>query len=113
MSGSVTQRLHAVLQTIDRPGSFCTSGSVPVVLPGLGVQGVGQIAVPLTAAQAKELIPHCQQAPYGKGEETVVDTTVRRVWRLKPEHFALTNPDWDLFLTQTIFKVQQDLGLEG
>lgn len=108
----LTRRLRQALQTIDRPGSFCVSGSAPAVLPGLEVTGLGPIGLPLTAKQAKELKKQCEQAPYGKGEQTVVDTKVRRVWRLKPERFALTNPDWQPFLRQTVQQVQQELGLE-
>jgi len=112
MSNAVFRQLDKVLQRIDRPGTFCVSGSAPVVLPGLEVDGVGPVALPLTSRQAKELKKHCEQAPYGKGEETIVDTSVRRVWRLKPEHFALTNPDWKPFLQGTVRKVQEELGLE-
>jgi hypothetical protein len=101
-----------LLERIDRPGSFCFSGSAPAVLPGLEVEGVGPVGLPLTAKQAKELKEHCEQAPYGKGEETVVDTSVRKVWHLKPDHFTLTNPDWKLFLRQTLERVQEVLGLE-
>src|SRR5437773_8892868 len=94
MSTIPTRRLQDALEEIDRPGTFCVSGSAPAVLPGLEVVGVGEIGLPLTPGQAKELKAHCDQAPYGKGEETLVDTSVRRVWRLTPEHFSLTNPDW-------------------
>jgi hypothetical protein len=52
------------------------------------------------------------QAPYGKGEETLVDTSVRRVWRLTPDRFKLTNPEWQKFLKQTVKHVQQVLGLD-
>src|SRR3954447_26496841 len=98
MSTTVAQRLSQVLEKINRPGSFCAGGSAPAIFPGLEVAGLGPVGLPLTANQAKELIKHCEQAPYGKGEQTLVDTSVRRVWRLKPEHFALTNPDWGQFL---------------
>ncbi len=112
MSRAILRELSQVLQKIDRPGSFCVSGSVPVVLPGLEVAGLGPIGLPLTAQQAEELKKLCEQAPYGKGEETLVDTSVRRVWQLKPERFSLTNPEWKRFLQQTVHKVQQELGLE-
>jgi hypothetical protein len=113
MEPALAQKLVKVLEKIDRPGTFRTSGSAPVVLPGLEVEGVGQVGLPLAASQAQELKKHCEQAPYGKGEETLVDTNVRRVWQLKPERFSLTNPEWEGFLEQTMKKVQQDLGLEG
>jgi hypothetical protein len=113
MSRALLEELSQLLQEIDRPGSFCVSGSAPVVLPGLEVEGLGPVGFPLTAGQANELKELCEQAPYGKGEETVVDTSVRRVWRLKPERFSLTNPDWTDFLRQTVRQVQKGLGLEG
>jgi hypothetical protein len=108
----LSKKLGEALSKIDRPGSFCVSGSAPAILPGLEVEGLGPIGLPLTAQQAKELKKHCHQAPYGKGEETIVDTKVRRVWRMEPDKFALTNPDWDRLLAETVGKVQQELGLE-
>jgi hypothetical protein len=112
MGGNVLERLGGVLGNIDRPGTFCVSGSVPVVLPGLEVGGLGPVGLPLTASGAKELKEHCTQAPYGKGEQTLVDTKVRRVWRLAPDGFRLSNPDWAAFLRQAVQAVQQGLGLE-
>jgi len=112
MSTAVTQPLLEALRKIDRPGSFCVSGSVAAVLPGLEVAGLGPIGLPLTTRQAKELKKQCEQAPYGKGTETVVDKSVRKVWHLKPERFSLTNRDWVPFLEQTVKAVQEGLGLE-
>lgn len=84
-----------------------------MVLPGLEVKGLGPIGLPLTTSQAKELITCCEQAPHGKGKDTVVDTKVRRVWRLKPDRFELTNPEWKGFVEQVAARVQEALGLEG
>jgi hypothetical protein len=112
MSQAALPELSQALRKIDRPGSFCASGSAPAVLPGLEVDGLGPVALPLTARQAAALKKLCEPAPYGKGEETLVDPTVRRVWRLTPGRFALTNPDWEPFLRQTVGKVQEGLGLE-
>lgn len=112
MSQAFLRQLRQALERIDRPGSFCASGSVPVVLPGLEVEGLGPIGLPLTEGQANELKKHCQQAPYGKGEQTLIDTSVRRVWQLKPDRFALTNPDWGPLVRQIVHQVQEELGLE-
>ena len=108
----LAKRLRQALARIDRPGDFCTSGSFPTRLPGLEVEGVGPVALPLTARQAKDLKKVCEQTPYGKGTATLVDTAVRRVWRLKPERFTLANPDWQPFLQEITGKVRQGLGLE-
>jgi hypothetical protein len=112
MATNILDELGEALDQIDRPGTFCVSGSVPGVLTGLEVEELGLIGLPLTAKQAKELLKQCEQAPYGKGEKTIVDTSVRRVWRMSPDHFSLTNPDWDRFIKETVGKVQQELGLE-
>jgi len=108
----IREKLGQALDKIDRPGTFCVSGSAPSVLPGLEVHGMGPVGLPLTAKQAKEIIKQCDQAAYGKGEETLVDTSVRRVWRMEPGRFSLTNPDWDRFLAETVARVQEELGLE-
>ena len=113
MREGIREKLGQALAKIDRPGTFCVSGSAPSVLPGLEVEGMGPVGLPLTAKQAKEIIKHCDQAPYGKGEETLVDTSVRRVWRMDPGRFSLTNPDWDRFLAETVARVQEELGLES
>jgi hypothetical protein len=62
------------LQQIKRPGTFSTSGFLDSCLPGLEISGVGKIGLPINDKQAKAIIKKCYQAPYGRGEETIVDT---------------------------------------
>lgn len=112
MSETLRERLRQELSKIDRSGSFCAVGRAPAVLPGLEIEGLGPIGLPLLPKQAKELIKFCDQAPYGKGEKTLVDRSVRRVWRLEPDHFSLTNPEWNRFIAATVGTVQEALGLE-
>lgn len=109
---TISEELQRAVCRIDRPDDFCTSGRVPLVLPGLEVEGLGPIGLPLTASQAQDLKSRCIQAPYGKGEETLVDVRVRRVWHLKPDHFSLTNPDWSETLRSVVTLVQAGLGLK-
>src|SRR5262249_39986368 len=90
---SLQDRLLDALGAIDRPGTFCTSGDLPLVMPGLEVNGLGAVRLPLGKTQARQLVNLCHQAPYGKGTETLVDTDVRRGWGLDPAHFPLTNPN--------------------
>ncbi len=113
MDKSLSGKLIRALDRIDRPGSFCVHGSVPAILPGLEVKGLGPIGLPVTPKQSEELKEQCEQAPYGKGTQTLVDTSVRRVWRLAPARFALTNPDWEKFVKDVVGRVQEELGLEN
>ena len=80
-------------------------------MPGLEVDGLGAVRLPLGQTQARQLSTLCRQAPYGKGTETLVDTNVRRVWELDPEQFQLTNPKWHALLLSIIDRVREELGL--
>jgi hypothetical protein len=110
-SASIADKLLEVVESIDRPAEFCTSGQFPSTLPGLVVNGLGDIGLPLSAAEAKRLIKVCKQAPYGKGTETVVDTKVRKVWELDPDFFSLENPKWETTLDSVLRDVECRLGL--
>jgi hypothetical protein len=104
-------KLLAALQKIEQPGSFCTFGTMAPCFPGLEVTGIGPIGLPLTESQAREMIDHCIQAPFGRGEQTVVDTEVRRVWQLDPDQFQLKNPAWDGRIAVLVEQVKEQLGV--
>ena len=70
--------LIRALAKVDRPGEVCAAGDLPLTMPGLEVEGVGTLRLPLAETQARALIKRCRQAPYGKGTQTLVDTDVRR-----------------------------------
>ncbi|MCY2965221.1 MAG: 2OG-Fe(II) oxygenase [Planctomycetota bacterium] len=112
MAEWIQEELTKAIEKIDRPGAFCVQGTVPLVLPGLQISGMGSVGLPLTAAEAGRLKKHCVQAPYGKGEETLVDTKVRRVWKLSPDRFELTNPGWNDTLAAISAAVATGLGLD-
>ena len=108
---AIHDKLLEALGEVDRPGDFCTWGDRPLVMPGLEVDRMGVVGLPLTKTHARKLIKLCRQAPYGKGTETVVDTDVRRVWELDPAQFQLTNPKWDELVASIVDDVKEALGL--
>ena len=65
---------------------------MPAALPGLHVDGVGDINLPLSASQAKAISRKCEQAPFGRREATIIDTSVRNAWQMDPSKFTLRNP---------------------
>ena len=83
------QALAAALARVEAPGTYAARGvlhTVPAIAapPSLVVAGISApIPLPLAADKAKELISTvAQQAPFGKGMETVVDVDVRRAWQV-------------------------------
>ena len=90
---NIATELLEVLDGLGDSAAFCATGTVGAVLPGLEVVEVGEVGVPVSVADAKRLIKQAAQAPYGRGEETIVDPKVRRVWQLEPSQFALRNAE--------------------
>jgi predicted 2-oxoglutarate/Fe(II)-dependent dioxygenase YbiX len=105
------KELLDLLEEIEKPGDFCTSGTIEPCFPGLEVSHVGSIGFPLTENQAKEIIQQCSQAPYGRGEQTIVDTKVRSTWQLEPQQFQLKNPEWDIKVRNVVEKIKEQFGL--
>ncbi len=105
------ETLDALLGSLGESSSFAASGSVAPVLPGLEVKGVGPIGTPITEADAKRLIAKATQAPYGRGEKTVVDTDVRQVWQLEPSQIVLRNAEWSARVTSIVETVKEELGI--
>ncbi|HKM52822.1 MAG TPA: hypothetical protein VJY33_05375, partial [Isosphaeraceae bacterium] len=70
---SIARDLAELLSTVQRPGDFFVAGTVEFRAPVLDVEGVGRLALPLLPAQAAELAAAAEPAPYGRGEETILD----------------------------------------
>ncbi len=94
-------------------GDFHSSGTAPFFFPGLAVEGLGELSFPLPASQARELIPLAEEAPYGRGMETVLDADVRRCWQIDAARISFTDLAWQKFLDHTVERVRKDLGITG
>jgi predicted 2-oxoglutarate/Fe(II)-dependent dioxygenase YbiX len=105
------KELIALMDQVQTSGAFSVGGTLPSILPGLHVNGVGPIGLPLTEHQAKALIQVSELAPYGRGEETIVDPEVRRSWQLSADDFALGNPQWNEALRAAVDQIGKELGL--
>ena len=105
------QALEDLLQSLGESSQFVTTGSSTPVLPGLKLKGGGSIGTPVSTADAKRLIAKASQAPYGRGEDTIVDPKVRRVWQLEPSQFALRNPGWNAHVNAIVDAVKQEFGI--
>jgi len=108
---SITTQLWNVLNSLGESSQFFASGILEPVLPGLEVERIGNVGVPVSAVDAKRLIKQAAQAPYGRGEETIVDTNVRRVWQLEPGQFELRNAAWDKFVDGIVQSVRKEFGI--
>lgn len=110
---TVTRELADILATVDRPGDFYVSGQAEFPMPRIEVEGVGQIALPLLPSQARRLIKAATRAPYGRGQETVVDTKVRRTWQIEGMRVAIGGRHWPKTVAGIVARAADGLGVTG
>jgi hypothetical protein len=105
------EALLTALNEIKGSGSFVSSGVKPFHFPGLKIEGVDEIGFPINAIQIKEVIKAAHKAPFGKGSETVLDTTVRSAWEIDADKVVFQNDDWQQFVDGIIKQIKPDLGI--
>src|SRR5918997_6885419 len=89
---SIATKLASVLRTVRRPGDFFVAGRTELFAPSLEVEGVGPVALPLMPMQARQLVAAAEPAPYGRGEETLIDPAVRRCRQIGPDRVRIGGP---------------------
>ncbi len=103
--------LASLLGTVRRPGDFFAAGTAELLAPSLAIEGVGPVALPLLPEQAGRIVGMAEAAPYGRGEETVVDPAVRRCWQIGPDRVRLGGRHWARTLDRIVARVAEGLGV--
>jgi len=107
------EQLLGVLGEIKGSGSFVSSDTKPFIFPGMVIRELDEIGFPINAAQVKDMIKVAHKAPFGKGSETILDTTVRSAWEIDATEIGFKNKDWGKFIEEIIEQIKPGLGLEG
>lgn len=110
---SIATEFAEIVGTVRRPGDFCVTGTAELRAPVLEVEGVGRVALPLLPVQAAQLAAVAEPAPYGRGEDTVLDPAVRRSWQISPELVRLGGRGWAATLEAILSRLAEGLGVEG
>ncbi|KII94746.1 hypothetical protein PLICRDRAFT_96854, partial [Plicaturopsis crispa FD-325 SS-3] len=94
-------------------GTFSFYGSYPdAPNPFLRVEGLGDVGLPLSTRDAQAIIVHSKHAPFGKGERTVVDTTIRDTWEIDASQVHIDNPAWNTWMESVVREVCGTLGVD-
>jgi hypothetical protein len=99
---SIGTALLDSLRSVERPGDFCVGGIRQIFMPTIDVHGVGRIAFPILPVQAERLVAIAKAAPYGRGEETVVDREVRRTLQVDSAKVRIGGRHWDETLAELV-----------
>ncbi|HMG07889.1 MAG TPA: 2OG-Fe(II) oxygenase, partial [Mucilaginibacter sp.] len=105
--------LLSVLAEIKGNGSFVSTDNRPFVFPGLEVGDVGEIGFPVNPLEIEEMIKAAHKAPFGKGSETVLDTTVRSAWEIDAGEVTFNNNEWGKFISNVVEHIKPGLGIEN
>ena len=79
--------------------------------PGLQINNLGIIGLPLSKHDARAVISQARESPFGKGDQTLVDQTVRKSWELNPTQFQTRNPAWQSAVQDIVSVAYQDFHL--
>lgn len=101
------------LESITGTGKFVTSGVTPFFLPSILVHDE-ELAFPIPPSQVHYLISLAENAPYGHGEETVLDENVRESWQIDASqiHFP-SKGKWPSFLNRINALIVEKLGVRS
>lgn len=100
--------------SVESSGSFATSRTYKeYVQPGISVDGVGRIGLPLSHSDAKSLIKVSRQASCGKGTKTVIDNKVRETWEIDGDKVCFENKAWESWFQGVVQQVARELRVAG
>eukprot|EP00978_Attheya_sp_CCMP212_P020652 scaffold59368_cov47-Attheya_sp.AAC.1 len=82
--------------------------NIPAFYPKIVIDGLGEgsIGLPVHCGMVEYIqkSQHCEQAPYGHGLETKVDTNVRRCWQIDGSHLHFKGSQWESILDHNILR---------
>ena len=111
MAKTARERLARLLDNSEPAGSFSAQLLASAHLLQLEVSGVGPVSLPVRAPLAKKLIAVARPAMFGRGEETLTDTSVRDTSELTPGQITLGGPDWTALMERALEHFRDELGL--
>ncbi|KAI9103107.1 hypothetical protein DFS34DRAFT_590673 [Phlyctochytrium arcticum] len=110
-ASEIKENLCNALDVIRAAGSFAAFQTIPSLAP-VSVREVGVVPFPLTEEYAHKLIDKSRLAPFGKGEETIVDTSVRNTWELDASQLEfMGNQEWIKTISAASTWVAAELGI--
>ncbi|KAE9035918.1 hypothetical protein PR003_g9775 [Phytophthora rubi] len=115
-TGAACIKISEILALADEhAGEYSFGGRADTLppVPGLFVDEVGSVSVPLDQAQAEKLIAKCEKSPFGHNMDTKLDENVRKSWQLAPDQVDIKNPLWQTGIEKLSETIASRLGYKG
>jgi 2OG-Fe(II) oxygenase superfamily len=111
------QLLNLLNNNTQPPGSFAMTSRLeppPSPHPMISVQGVGAIGFPLMKCAVELVKAVATKAPFGLGNETLLDDTIRDAWQIEASKVTFGGGSiWDDFLNKVVNQVCFGLGISN
>jgi len=91
--------------------AFACKLQLPAKALKITVEPVGNIRLPVSKTRARALIRHARQAPFGLGENTLLDTSIRNVWEIAKSRVKIDNRHWNQSLKPALEEIRLALEL--
>ncbi|MEZ5085911.1 MAG: 2OG-Fe(II) oxygenase [Tessaracoccus sp.] len=111
MAKTPREKLSQLLLGSDQTTSHSASVTLPADRLVLSIEGIGRVGLPINAPQAKKLVAAARPAHFGKGEETLLDASVRDTWEITPDQVTLSGDHWEPALTAALEELSGQLGI--
>ena len=108
--GQDSAEIEELLSSVERPGNYCALGRLFAAMPVVSVDGVGALSFPVPEGQVRALMSVAERAPYGRGPDTVVDTSVRDCWQIDATKVRLGGSAWPGTFAQILEAAAHGLG---
>ena len=86
--------LSGLIGSVTRPGDYYVHGRLFAPMPRIEAGTAGVLSFPIPQTQAQALVADADRAPYGRGQETIVDPSVRDCWQLAPNRIRIAGRTW-------------------
>ncbi|KAL3667357.1 hypothetical protein V7S43_007583 [Phytophthora oleae] len=113
-SGDAAMKISEIIASADA-GEYTFGGCAETLpaLPGLYIDGVGLISLPLIQEQATVLIGKCEKSPFGHNMDTKMDESVRKSRQLSPDQVQIKHPSWQTEIEKLTETIADRLGYKG
>ena len=107
---TASQSIARLLAELGSSGSFATRFSIETD-PGLQVEGIGTVPLPVTIRMAHRLCAMAQPALHGYKDQTRFDPRVHDTWEIPAGAIRFDSPQWQGALDDALERIAHGLGL--
>lgn len=105
--------LEKLLSSVKRAGDFFFNATLEIPMPKVELENVGVLSFPVPESQIKALVQCATRAPYGRGEKTILDESVRKVWQLSSDKVLISGKSWTANFEAILRQTLAGLGCES